>query len=56
MVYDKEKRVITASEGKILTNGKVYSSSEGSVYLGVNSNPGDWYEISREEYMKQTNE
>lgn len=50
MKYDKEKRIITASKDKILTNGQAFSSVGGCVYLGVNSNKNDWYEISEEEY------
>lgn len=51
MKYDEEKRVITASKDKILTNGQAYSSVGGCVYLGVNSNKDDWHEISEEEYL-----
>ena len=51
MIYDAEKRAITASKNKILTNGQAYSSVGGCVYLGVNSNKDDWYEISQEEYL-----
>lgn len=51
MVYDENKRVITASSGMVLTNGKAYSSPGGSVYLGVNSNKDEWHEITEEEYL-----
>ena len=39
-----------ASIGKVLTNGKDYSSIGGSVYLGINDSPDNWYEITEEEY------
>lgn len=51
MIYDENKRVITASSGMVLTNGKAYSSPGGSVYLGVNSNKDEWHEITEEEYL-----
>ena len=38
---------ITASDGMMLTNGKVYSDE---VYLGVNDSPDNWHEIPLAEY------
>ena len=37
-----ELRVLTPSEGMILTNGESYSTR---VYLGVNASPDDWWEV-----------
>lgn len=44
-----ELKKITASEGKVLTNGEVYSEE---VYLGKFDSPDNWYEITTEEYNK----
>lgn len=41
---------LQAEEGMVLTNGDSYSSIGGSVYLGINDNPSNWYEITAEEY------
>lgn len=38
---------ITASNGKVLTNGETYSTE---IYLGVNDSPDNWYEITEAEY------
>jgi hypothetical protein len=38
-----------AAEGMVLTNGKDYSEPGGTVYLGVNDSPDNWYEITAEE-------
>ena len=43
-------RCIKADEGKALTNGEVYSSVGGKVYLGVNDSVENWHEITEEEY------
>ena len=42
---------ITAEEGKILTNGKIYGRE---IYLGTSQSPDDYYEISEQEYIKLT--
>lgn len=44
-----EIQTITASEGMVLTNGEVFSSVGGTVYLGKNDIPENWYEITAEE-------
>lgn len=44
-----EMRKVIAEEGMILTNGTDYNE-DGKVYLGVNDNPNNWYEIPVEEY------
>ena len=44
-----ELKKITASEGKILTNGEVYSKE---IYLGKYDSPDNWNEITEEEYNK----
>lgn len=45
-----ELRKLQAEENMVLTNGESYSSIGGSVYLGINDNPSNWYEITAEEY------
>lgn len=45
-----ELRILTASKGKVLTNGESFSSVGGEVYLGVNDNPDNWHEITETEY------
>lgn len=40
-----EIRVITASDGMVLTDGETYSKR---VYLGVNDSPEDWQEVPDE--------
>lgn len=45
-----ELRVLKASQGKVLTDGEVYSSVGGEVYLGINDTPDNWREITEEEY------
>ena len=50
---------IKAAENMVLTNGKAYSSVGGTVYLGCNSKPEDWKEITEAEYeeiMKEEEE
>lgn len=41
------ERFLTASEGKMLTNGTVYASS---VRLGDWDSPDNWHEVTIEEY------
>lgn len=41
------RKTITASAGKILTNGEIYGST---IYLAEGVNADDFHEISREEY------
>ena len=45
-----ELRKITADEDMVLTNGETYSSVGGSVFLGINDNPKNWNEITKQEY------
>lgn len=45
-----ELKKLQAEEGMVLTNGETYSSISGSVYLGINDNASNWYEITEEEY------
>ncbi len=45
-------REIKTTKGKVLTNGKAYSSVGGSVFLGVNDSVDNWYEITEEEYER----
>jgi hypothetical protein len=41
------RNTITATEGKILTNGEIYGST---IYLADGVSAADFHEISREEY------
>ncbi|MBQ6998259.1 MAG: hypothetical protein IJN62_00525 [Clostridia bacterium] len=43
----------TASEGMVLTNGETFSDVGGTIYLGVNDSPDNWYEITAEEAEKR---
>ena len=43
----KTRLVISADEGKVLTNGEVYGKS---IYLAESANIEDFYEITQEEY------
>lgn len=42
-----DERIITASEGHMLTNGEIYASS---VRLGDWDSPYNWHEVTKEEY------
>lgn len=44
-----EIRELKASENMVLTNGEAYSDVGGSIYLGKNDSPDNWYEITKEE-------
>jgi hypothetical protein len=46
-----ELKVLTASEGMVLTNGEAYGKS---ITLGKNDKPENWREITKEEYEKLT--
>ena len=37
-----EENVLTAEEGKVLTNGSTYSKQ---VWLGINDNVDNWHEV-----------
>lgn len=50
-----ELRILTASAGMVLTDGETYSSVGGEVYLGVNDNPDNWYEITEEQALEKIN-
>ena len=47
-----ELKMITASDGMVLTNGETFSSVGGCVYLGANDSAENWHEIPEEEYNK----
>ena len=44
-----EIQTITAAENMILTNGYAHSAIGGTVYLGCNDIPENWWEITLEE-------
>ena len=48
-----ELKKITASKGKVLTNGEVYGKE---IYLGVNDSVDNWHEITEAEFEKITAE
>ena len=47
---NNELRPLRPSSGTVLTNGIAYSETE--IYLGVNDDPANWHEITKEEYEK----
>ena len=42
-----ERIILIADEDKIYTNGSAYGVE---VYLAVDENPANWYQIGKEEY------
>ena len=42
-------RKLTASEGRVLTNGEAYGKE---IYLGVNDSAENWHEITDAEYAE----
>ena len=44
----KKRIVITADEGKVLTDGEIYGKS---IFLAEGASSNDFYEISDEEYQ-----
>ena len=44
-----ELKKITASDGKVLTNGETFGKE---IYLGVNDSEANWREITDAEYKK----
>ena len=47
-----EIKELKASENMVLTNGEAFSGVGGSVFLGVNDSPDNWYEITAEEAQR----
>lgn len=45
----KTRIVITADEGKVLTNGEIYGKT---IFLAENVSANDFYEITDEEYAE----
>ena len=48
-----EIRVLTASEGMMLTNGETYSTQ---VYLGIHDSPDNWHEIPESDILAANEE
>ena len=44
-----ERNVLRASDGMIITNGKVYGKT---IYLSTDADASKFYEITKEEYEK----
>lgn len=44
-----KRTILNASEGYVLTDGVIYGST---IFLAEGRDPGDFYEIPREEYEK----
>lgn len=42
-----ERIKLTASEGKVLTNGEAFGKE---IYLGIYDSPNNWHEITDAEY------
>ena len=47
-----ERRVLTASDGMVLTNGETYGKE---IYLGKFDNPENWHEITEAEAEESAN-
>ena len=45
-----QDNILIPDEGKVLTNGEVYSSE---VYLGIYDSPENWHEISIDEIPQE---
>ncbi len=45
-----EGNVLTADEGKVLTNGETYSKQ---VWLGVNDSPSNWQEVDEDQVPEE---
>ncbi len=45
----KERSILYADEGKILSNGEAYGKI---IYLAEGASPNDFYEITEDEYIK----
>lgn len=46
-----ERKVLTADEGKLLTNGETYAKV---VYLGEGADASAWREVDESEYTSQS--
>ncbi len=47
-----ELKSVTATEGKIVTNGEIYSEVGGTIYTPSSVDDGEFHEITEEEYNK----
>ena len=48
-----EMRELKAAPNMVLTNGETYSTVGGSVFLGVNDDEKNWYEITEAEALER---
>lgn len=46
-----QDNILTADEGKWLTNGQTYSQQ---VWLGINDSPSNWHEVNESEAEELT--
>lgn len=51
-----EIRELKAGDGMVLTNGQTFSDPGEKIYLGINDNPDNWYEITEEEAAERQKE
>ena len=45
-----DRIILIADEGKVYTNGSAYGVE---VYLGTDDSPANWYQVSKEEILKE---
>lgn len=45
-----QDNILTADEGKWLTNGQTYSQQ---VWLGINDSPSNWHEVDESEVPEE---
>ena len=46
-----DRIVLIADEGKVYTNGSAYGDE---VYLAIDENPANWYQVDKEELEKES--
>lgn len=55
-IFDVTLKGIKADEGKVLTNGETFSDPGENIYLGINDNYDNWYEITEAEAEERQKE